>query len=248
MDPQAKAAPDPDSAGGGGLRDHLRFEDVLLVGWLVLVNGAIGGPSGDGPDPGGPDLARGVIGLVALLGFVACLAARSRPGVESGLVRQGEILYAVGPLFGAFALTFDETRDNLGLGDNAIFMSVALAVVVAIVVRRSVGPLDSLPRRLLVTPFILVTTRFFGDIASGLSDLFDLRRVAADAAAEGLPWTTFVVGMATLGLLVFYVMFVFAPRQVAEREGTTRTWAVRFLVFIAATVVGQTAGGLIRPG
>jgi hypothetical protein len=247
MDPLAPTAPAA-GPGRGGLRDHVRFEDGLLVGWLVFVEGAFGSARADPRALGGPDPATGVIGLVALLGFVACLAARSRPGVESGLVRQGEVLYAVGPLFGAFALTFDETRDNVGLGDNAILLTVAPTVVVAIVVRRFVGPLDSLQRRLLVTPFILVTTRFFGDVASGLADVFDLRRLAADAAAEGLPWTTFVVAMATLGLLVFYVMFVFAPRQVAEREGTTRTWAVRYLLFITATVVGQTAGGVIRPG
>jgi hypothetical protein len=39
---------------------------------------------------------------------------------------------------------------------------------------------------------------------------------------------------------------VFAPRQIAEREGTGLTWAVRFGVFIVGLTLGTTLAGIVH--
>jgi len=41
----------------------------------------------------------------------------------------------------------------------------------------------------------------------------------------------------------FYLAVVFAPRMVAEAEGSWRAWLVRYLVFLAATIVSVTFVG-----
>jgi hypothetical protein len=43
-------------------------------------------------------------------------------------------------------------------------------------------------------------------------------------------------------------MLVFAPRQIAEREGSGPSWVVRFLLFVVSMALGQTIAGLIHPG
>ena len=248
-DPRATGAHGrPGASLRDGLRRHLRAEDVILFVWLVVIQPSLAGSSGTLGAASGPDLILGLVDLAALLAFVACLAARSEPGVVSGLVGQGDLLYAVGPLFGAFAFTFDATRENLGLTGNLDLLPLVLGIVVAILVRRFLAPLSAIQRRALVTPFVLVTSRFFGDFLRGLTDLFDLRRLAvAIANPADLAGTAFVLLIASTGLLIFYVMFVFAPRQIADRQGTPRSWVVRFLVFLLSVVLSQTIGGALHP-
>ena len=152
----------------GWLRRHLRIEDTLLFLALIVIEPLLF-PSRAGATPHGPDLFVGLLDLVGLLAFAACLAARSQPGVVSGLVAKNDVLYAVGPLFGAFAFAVEDTNANLGLDSNFALVPVVAGIVVAIVVRMRVPPLSADQRRALVTPFILITSRFFGDFLSPAS-------------------------------------------------------------------------------
>jgi hypothetical protein len=232
----------------GWLRRNLRLEDALLFVALVLIEPVLFPPRST-PGSDGPNLLIGLLDLAGLFAFVACLAARSRPGVISGLVGRNDVLYAVGPLFGAFAFTLDDTNEMLGLGGNVALLPIAAAVAVAILVRIRVPPLSADQRRALVTPFILVTSRFFGDFLSGPTGIFDLRPLAAAAATPGdLGATALLLLIGAAGILVFYVMLVFAPRQVADREGTAGTWTIRFLLFLISLAFGQTITGLINAG
>jgi hypothetical protein len=229
------------------LRRHLRVEDVLLVAWLVVIEPVLFPVPSGSNRTNGPDLVFGLLDLLGLLAFVACLAARSQPGVVSGLVNRGELLYAVGPLFGAFAFAIDDTTEKLGLAGNAALLPIGAGVAVAILVRRLAPPLTADQRRALVTPFILLTSRFFGQFLSGLTDFFDLRQLAAAVANPAdLAGTGFVLLIGVLAILIFYVMFVFAPRQVADREGTPRSWTIRFLLFVVSLSIGQTITGLLH--
>jgi hypothetical protein len=80
---------------------------------------------------------------------------------------------------------------------------------------------------------------------AGLADIFDLR-FPIGALSEGRPpEAAFVLVIGLIAALVFYVMFVFAPRQIAEREGTAGSWAVRFIVFIVGLGLGTTLAALI---
>ncbi len=231
----------------GWLRRHLRIEDLFLFFALIVVEPLLFPPR-QTSSGGGPDLFIGLLDLVGLLAFVACLAARSQPGVVSGLMAKNDVLYAVGPLFGAFAFTLDDTIENLGLDGNLALVPIVAGIAVAVVVRLRVPPLSAEQRRALVTPFILITSRFFGAFLSGLTGIFDLRQLAASAAnPDDLAGTLFLVVIGAVGILVFYVMLVFAPRQVADREGTAGTWAVRFMLFLVSLALGQTISGLLHP-
>ena len=240
--------PMPES-NDGWLRRHLRVEDALLFAATAVIVPALF-PASHGNSAGnGPDAVVGLLDLVGLLAFVACLVARSQPGVTSGLFANGDVLYAVGPLFGALAFTIDDTAAKLGLQGSLAVFPIAAGIGIAVIARRVAPPLSVLQRRALVTPFILVTSRFFGGFLAGLTDIFDLRRLAASlTSANDLAGTAFVVLVGATAVLVFYVMLVFAPRQVADREGTPRTWAVRFLLFLVSFTLGQTFGGLLHPG
>lgn len=233
---------------GGWLRRHLRIEDTLLFIALVLVEPLLFPATSRSGAADGPDLFVGLLDLAGLLAFVACLAARSRPGVVSGLVGGNDVLYAVGPLVGAFAFALDDTNEKLGLEDNLALVPVVLGIVVAVLVRRFVPPLSADQRRALVTPFILVTSRFFGDFLSGFTGIFDLRQLAAAAANPGdLGGAALLLIIGAAGILVFYVMLVFAPRQVADREGNAATWTLRFTLFLISLALGQTLTGILHP-
>jgi hypothetical protein len=228
-------------------RRHIRVEDVVLAVWLIAIAPLLSSNPGSAPS-GGPDPILGLLDMVGLLAFAACLGARSQPDVDSGVVAGTELRYAVGPLFGALAFTLDDVRARLGLDGGLALLPIVAAGVVALVARFRLGPLAAVQRRALVTPFVLVTSRFFGDVVGGFTDLFDLRQLAAAVIAPGgAVGTVFVVGIAILGVALFYVMLVFAPRQIAEREGSPGTWAVRFLVFVVSLALGQTLAGMVHP-
>jgi hypothetical protein len=228
-------------------RRHIRLEDILLAIWLIVIAPLFAPTSGSAAGTG-PDPILGLLDLIGLLAFAACLGARSQPGVIGGLVSGGDVLYAVGPLFGALAFTIDDIGARIGLPDNLALLPIVVAAVVAIVARFRLPPLTAVQRRTLVTPFVLVTSRFFGDFLHGLTPLFDLRQLLATIGEPGaLAGTAFVTLIATVGAAIFYVMLVFAPRQIAEREGSPASWTVRFILFVVSLSLGQTVAGLVHP-
>jgi hypothetical protein len=228
----------------GLLARHLRLEDLLVFVWLVLIGPILLPPTQAGPDAGGGrDILAGLLDLLAVLGLAACIGARSAPGVVSGLVIGTDFRYALGPLLGAFAFALDDTAAKLGLEGAADAAMIVGLVAVALLSRWRIPPLAAPARRALVTPFILATSGYFGGFLSGLAGIFDLSTILGDAARDSAG-VVLDAGLGALGVLVFYVMLVFAPRQVAEREGSVLSWTVRFLVFVLALTVGATWSGL----
>ena len=221
------------------LRQRLRVEDVLLLGWLLVSAVLFPAESEPAGGSGGRDVVGGLVDLAALVLAAACVGARTRPGVESGLAHGPEgIAYAVGPLFGAVAFSLDEIGESLALPESLFWLPIALAVGAAVIARFRVRPLSGLERRALVTPFVLATSTYFAGIVARIGDAFDL---AEAGLASGL-----ALGLGVVAALVFYVMFVFAPRQIAEREATPLSWAIRFGVFIVGLVVSTTVVGVGR--
>ncbi len=228
------------------LRHAVRLEDVLLAGWLILVDPLLAAASSRSATEPGP--LDGVLRLIGLAGLAICIGSRSVAGVASGLTSGREISWTVGPLFGAFALVLDQTTTNLGLGDAGPLL-ILILIVLAVAARFRMPALDWPTRRALVTPFILVSSGSFGAFLSGLRDAFDLRSLLGGLAGsnQGIEFGLFVVGILLLGVVIFYVMLIYAPRQVAEKEGSGRTWAIRYLLFVARLTVGTTLAALLHP-
>ncbi len=223
------------------LRRAVRLEDLLVAAWLVLVEPLFIGP--DSTDASGPSLIEGLIGGAGLIGFAVCLGARAVPEVRTALFSGGEVAWLVGPLLGALAFVVDETTEDLGLSGIGPILVLGLFGI-AVLARLRLRPLSAPERRALVTPFVVVSGGSFGEFLAGLRDFFDLSDLGASGVELGL--AAFVVAMVLLGIVVFYVMLVFAPRQVAEREGTPGQWIARFLLFLVSLIVGATWAGTIR--
>ena len=227
------------------MRRHIRIEDALLFLWLV-IRPVVLPDGGRAVDNSEIDPIGGLIDLVALCGAAACVGSRSKPGVQSGLFGEQSVAYAVGPLFAAVAFAIEDCAARLGLTGPWTLLPIVLPVIVAVVARLRLPPLSAEGRRALVGPFIFATAGFFGSFLSGITDIFDLRTLAdAVTNPEQIGAALLVLGFAIAGTLIFYLMLVFAPRQIAEKEGTTATWAIRFVVFLVGLSLGTTLSGIV---
>lgn len=242
--PAAPATPTPTPtapvAPARGLRlpRHLRREDVALFVWLVVVQPLLFAPAASGVQ--GPDPLRGLIDVAGLIGFAICIGARSAAGVGSGLFSGGNVGAAIGPLFGAVAFAIDDTTTSLGVDGDLVAIFLVALIVLAVGARLRLPPLGADVRRALVTPFVLAASGFFSTFLAGITGAFDIRSMVADVTGPDAGLGLFGIGIAIAGVAIFYVMLVFAPRQVAEKEGSPLTWTVRYLVFLASLILGAT--------
>lgn len=227
---------------------RLRVEDIVLFLWLVFRPLVVPDSQRSHALPGYDPLG-GIFDLVALCLAAACIGARRSDSTHSGLIQNQDVAWTVGPLFGAVAFALQDCAKRLGLSGGAEPIPLVLAVGATIAARLWLPPTNTLQRRALVTPFTLAASGFFNDFLSGFTGIFDLRQFgAAVSGGESLAGTLFVFGIGVLGILIFYLMLVFAPRQIAEREGTPGSWAVRFVVFLVALSLGATLSGIVHGG
>lgn len=224
-------------------RFHLRVEDVALFAWLVLrplVTSTSDNGGGTGVDPVG-----GLLDLVGLCAAAAALTARRADATHTGLLTAANVQWIVGPAVGAVALALTDCSQRLGLTDGLGALPVFLPVAVAIGARIWLPPTTAPIRRALLTPFILATSGFFSGIMDQVASFFDLRQVSTWSGV-GIGLTLLAMAVAVSGVAIFYVMLIYAPRQLAEREGTPIGWIVRFLVFLAGLTLGATLTGFLH--
>jgi hypothetical protein len=151
------------------------------------------------------------------MGVLACLAARRKTDGTPSLGSWA----AVGPFVGGLLLVTISGFTALGATNAAIYAVLVAAAILVAAVRFAVPPLDSLARRVLVAPFILV--------AGGLYWSF----IEAVSGTRGAP-LFFLIAFSA----VYYAMLIYAPRQVAEHEGSGLTWLLRYVAFAVSIVLG----------
>jgi hypothetical protein len=217
-----------------------RVEDWLLAGWVALVAPAAIHlqPSSGIFDPGRP--LDGLLGILAIAGAAVCLATRST-GAAAGQGLGGSA--AVGPFVGGLLLVAVSTVSALELPE-AMALAVAVGIAgLALLARLRWPTLPTTIRRALVTPYILVAGGLFwsaiGQVTSGGDLTTAIRQAAPSDVRAVLPITGFLLAFSA----VYYAMLVFAPRQVAEREGGPIAWLVRYALFVASIALG--AGWLV---
>jgi hypothetical protein len=209
-------------------------EDWLLAAWVAVATPLLfRAEGGSGPfDSGAPLL--GVIRLAAVLGALICVSCRRHPNAprERSLIGVG----AIGPLTGGLLLVAISGFTALGVTSGAGIALVAVAAVAMIAVHVLLPPLSIVARRVLVTPFVMVAGGLFWTFIAAVTGE---PGSATPAAAIANPQTA----VAAAGFLlafsaVYYAMLVYAPRQVAEREGSLVTWVLRYALFVAGVVFG----------
>lgn len=195
----------------------LLAEDWLLAAWVSVATPLLfRAQGGGGPfDSGAPLL--GTLRILAVAGALICLAARRTPAdvAASGpsLITGG----AIGPLVGAILLVTISGFTALDLPSGFGQFIVIAALAGMVVVHFAVPPLAAPIRRILVTPFILVSGGLFWTLIAAITGE---PGSATPAAAVSNPSTALAAGGFLVAFSgVFYVMLIFAPRQVAEREG-----------------------------
>ena len=235
--PLSEAPPAPAAAvrTRGGI-SVLVVEDWLLAGWVAIASPALFRiHGGAGPfDPGAPLV--GTLRLASVLGALVCLAAR-RPKAEPGRT-DGSILQrgAAGPLCGGLLLVGISGFIAVDAPSGLVLALVLASLVAMIVVHVAAPPLSVVARRVLVTPFVMVAGGLFWSLIAaviGEPGGTTTEAVVADPQAA-LTAIAFLLAFSA----VYYAMLVYAPRQVAERDGGVVTWLLRYALFVAGVVAG----------
>ncbi len=217
------------------MRVALRVEDWLLAGLAIIAGPLIRVVDGSGGvfDPGRP--IEGALELIAVLGAAICLVTSrsdAPAGSSPGLTERG----AVGPLAGGLLLVAVAGSTGVGLDGAPATIAWLGAIVIVVAIRLRWPALPTVVRRALVTPFILVAGSIFwgviDGVAGGQTDL------AGAATVSDLQTIGFVLGILVAFSGVYYLMLIYAPRQIAEPEGGLRTWLLRYAVFLVSVVVG----------
>jgi hypothetical protein len=211
-------------------------EDWLLAAWVSIATPLLFRAQGGGGPFDSDEPLLGTLRILAVAGALVCLAARRTPAdiavSRPSLIKGG----AIGPLVGAilFVTISGFTALDLASGVGTVIVIAALVAMVA--VRFVVPPLATSVRRVLVTPFVLVSGGLFWTLIAAITGE---PGSATPAAAIANPTTALAAGGFLFAFSgVFYAMLIFAPRQVAEREGGLVTWLLRYALFAAGVVAG----------
>jgi hypothetical protein len=212
-------------------------EDLVLAGWVVIVGPVLFRASGDkGPfDPDQP--LQGLLRLGAVLCVVACLAARRAPVPqgkdEPSMINRG----SVGPFVGGLLLITISGFTALDIGSEFVLPALVLAAAVAIVVHFVVPPLPVLARRALVTPFVAVAAGIYWNVIAQLTGGHGFTVTPSQVISD--PHTAeLILGVLIAFSAVYYAMLIYAPRQIATRDGGFFEWGIRYALFVVSVFLG----------
>jgi hypothetical protein len=214
-----------------------RVEDLLVTGWVALASPILFKVGGDkGPFDAGQPL-EGLLRIAAVLGVLACLAAR--PKVDPGSSPQPSLLNraSAGPFVGGLLLVTISGFTALGAPTAAVYAVLLLAAIGIIAIRVAVPPVSVLVRRALVSPFVMIAGGIYWTLIEkvvGTPSIADVRRGAAVDPHGAELFLLFLVAFSA----IYYAMLIYAPRQIAEREGGGVEWLLRYVAFAASIALG----------
>jgi len=208
-----------------------------MAGWVAIATPVLFKAGGDKGlfDSGQP--LEGLLRIGAVLAVLACLAAR--PKAEAGSTPQQSVLNsaAAGPLAGGVLLVAISGFIALGAPTAAVYAVLLVAAAGMIAVHFAVPPLSAFVRRVLVSPFVMVAGGLYWTAIEAVVGAPGLAAVPRTALID--PQS---VELALLFLLafsaVYYAMLVYAPRQIADREGGWVVWALRYVAFVLSIALG----------
>ena len=227
---------------GRWLLSALRVEDGLLAAWSLALPFA-GAWFGAAPGVDSSQARMPLIGAVQLLAVVGAIAALLTRPADQPKVRlggaEGPRWIICGPLIGALAFASGDAAANLGIDAAGWIGGIAfLAILVGTLAADRLPVLPSAARRALVVPFILVSATYFNGFAAVFVNGLDVRAAVEASPSGDIGFAAFVLFLVVAGMAVFYAMLVVAPRELADPEESGPRWAVRFALFVAASLLG----------
>ena len=116
-------------------------------------------------------------------------------------------------------------------------MPVAAVTVVSYLFYKKLPTLAAEKRWVLMVPCVLVCAGIFNGTMADVFDSVDVGDLFSAAGGDARAASA-VFALLVLFSLPFCLMFVFAPRQVTESEGTWSAWAARYGLFLVGAIVG----------
>jgi hypothetical protein len=208
-----------------------------MAGWVAVASPILFRSGGDrGPFDADQPL-QGLLRLGAVLCVIVCLAVRRPPEAsaktEPSLLNRG----AVGPLVGGILLVTISGFTALDTPSRFVLLVLVGAAIVAVVVRFAAPPLPTIARRALVSPFVIVTAGIYWNLIAQLTGGHGFTITPSQAIAD--PHTAeLILGILVAFSAVYYAMLIYAPRQIAEREGGLVEWAIRYVLFAVSIFLG----------
>ena len=126
--------------------------------------------------------------------------------------------------------------DLLGFDDAAMGLLCVLFVsfVVIGVFYNRMPVIDYALRRILMTPFTILTTSIFISTIDPIFANVDANSIFQIVQSD---FGRFEFGLLLAGVLVYYLMFVFAPRQIAGSGGGWLQWGARFALYLVGLIL-----------
>lgn len=231
---------------GGWTASAFEFEDALLFVWFVLVTpllqfvlgGALRGLNLGDLDPSLPNaLWLGVIFVLSSALALVCTLTRA-PGEKQGEgpVTSTPFGYAHLPMIASTGILGFLGLNLLGLGDAAMggICAIFALFVVAGVLYSRMPVIDYTLRRVLMTPFSILTATLF---VSTINPMFANLNANAIFQIIQSELGRFEFGLFLAAILVYYLMFVFAPRQIAGSGGGWLQWGLRFALYLVGVIL-----------
>jgi hypothetical protein len=208
-----------------------------MAGWVAIASPLLfkaGGARGLF-DSGQP--LEGLLRLGAVLAVMACLAARHKDDAGSAPQRSLSDSGAVGPLAGGVLLVTISGFTALGAPTAAVYAVLLVAAVGMVAVHFAMPPLSVFVRRALVSPFVMVAGGLYWTAIESV-----VGTPGAAAMRRGATIDPHSAELVLLFLLafsaVYYAMLVYAPRQIADREGGWVVWLLRYVAFVVSIALG----------
>lgn len=227
------------------LQRSFQFEDVVLLIWLAIVEpllelwllGITGG--GDVMRLQGQSAWVGVVLLAAVGCALIAVVTRSPDEAPASLDAMSPSLYARFPLMAALGIVSLEAVEQFGRSSSdALFLVIVVITMGSAALYRRLPTIRRIYRRLLMTPIVLLGTSTFTALAQTILGNMNVEQFIAELRLPGS-----LLILLLMALLVQYLMFVFAPRQVADGGGSVWQWSLRFVLFVFGVLLNL--GGLL---
>ena len=143
----------------------------------------------------------------------------------------------MGPFVGGLLLVTISGFTALGATTAVVYATLLFSAIGIIAIRVAVPPVSIVVRRALVSPFVMVAGGIYWTLIEqvvGTAGISAVRRGAAVDQHGAELLLLFLVAFSA----IYYAMLIYAPRQIAEREGGVVEWLLRYATFAVSIGLG----------